>query len=75
MSILYVGLHASCSILRIFFSLFMIGDVGTVGLFSKKFLEFWKEGEGEHNRGFFHQNFIKKRFHNKKWEIGPDSIF
>jgi hypothetical protein len=53
----------------------MIGDVGTVGLFSKKFLEFWKEGEGEHNRGFFHQNFIKKRFHNKKWEIGPDSIF
>jgi len=57
------------------FFLFIIGDVGTVGLFSKKFLEFWKEGEGEHNRGFFHQNFIKNVFHNKKWEIGPDSIF
>lgn len=73
-SILYLGLHASCSILRIF-SLHHWNCRQSGPFFSKKFLEFWKEGEGEHNRGFLHQNFIKNVFHNKKWEIGPDSIF
>jgi len=48
------------------FFLFIIGDVGTVGLFSKKFLEFWKEGEGEHNRGFLHQKILSKTFFTTK---------
>lgn len=56
-SILYVGLHASCSILRIFFLLFIVGE-GWRGAF------LWKKVGGIGERGYFcfHQKFQKTNF-------------